>query len=192
MSPPGLPGMCPQCQQENPSHARSCLGYGSRLVASCARCDAELASGARFCPHCGHEVASRSTVEARFASPGAYTPKHLAEKILTSKVALEGERKQVTVLFCDVANSTATVERLGPEAMHRLLSRLFELALVEILCYEGTINQFLGLGRHPKPASRRHLKTGCAYGSYAERPIRGGDVTSAPPLQGRRHATHRS
>ena len=61
--------------------------------------------------------------------PLSYTPKHLAEKILTSRSALEGERKQVTVLFCDLANSTPIAERLGPEHMHTLLNRFFELAL---------------------------------------------------------------
>src|SRR5438093_1009773 len=78
--------------------------------------------------------------------PLFYTPKHLAEKILTSRSALEGERKQVTVLFCDLANSTPIAERLGPEHMHTLLNRFFELALSEVHRYEGTINQFLGDG----------------------------------------------
>jgi class 3 adenylate cyclase len=78
--------------------------------------------------------------------PLSYTPKHLAEKILTSRSALEGERKQVTVLFCDLANSTHIAERIGPEAMHTLLNRFFEVALNEVHRYEGTINQFLGDG----------------------------------------------
>jgi len=78
--------------------------------------------------------------------PLAYTPRHLAEKILTSRAALIGERKQVTVLFCDLANSTALAERLGPEAMHTLLQHFFELALREVHRYEGTVNQFLGDG----------------------------------------------
>jgi class 3 adenylate cyclase len=78
--------------------------------------------------------------------PLSYTPKHLAEKILTARSALEGERKQVTVLFCDLANSTPIAERLGPEPMHTLLNRFFELALTAVHWYEGTINQFLGDG----------------------------------------------
>jgi class 3 adenylate cyclase len=78
--------------------------------------------------------------------PLSYTPKHLAEKILTSRSALEGERKQVTVLFCDLASSTATAEKIGPEAMHTLLNRFFALALDAVHRYEGTINQFLGDG----------------------------------------------
>lgn len=78
--------------------------------------------------------------------PLAYTPRHLAEKILTSRTALAGERKQVTVLFCDLANSTALAERVGPETMHTLFNRFFALALNEVHRYEGTINQFLGDG----------------------------------------------
>src|SRR5215510_9114263 len=100
----------------------------------------------QFCHHCGQALAAPPTTATRFASPLSYTPKHLAEKILISRSALEGERKQVTVLFCDLTNSTALAERLGPEAMHTVLNRFFELALAEVHRYEGTINQFLGDG----------------------------------------------
>src|SRR4030095_3907025 len=89
-------------------------------------------------------VAAVATDPAR--EPLSYTPKHLAEKILTSRSALEGERKQVTILFCDLVNSTPIAERIGPEAMHTLLNRFFECALHEVHRYEGTINQFLGDG----------------------------------------------
>jgi hypothetical protein len=75
-------------------------------------------------------------------APLTYTPPHLAEKILTSRSALEGERKQVTVLFCDITNSTALAERLGPEAMHTLLNGFFEGALAEIHRYEGRRREF--------------------------------------------------
>ena len=78
--------------------------------------------------------------------PLAYTPQYLADKILISRSALEGERKQVTVLFCDIANSTPLAERLGAEAMHTFLNRFFEVALQEVHRYEGTVNQFLGDG----------------------------------------------
>jgi hypothetical protein len=79
-------------------------------------------------------------------APLTYTPPHLAEKILTSRSALEGERKQVSVLFCDLTDSTPLAERLDPEAMHTLLNCFFVLALAAIHRYEGTINQFLGDG----------------------------------------------
>jgi class 3 adenylate cyclase/tetratricopeptide (TPR) repeat protein len=75
-----------------------------------------------------------------------YTPPHLAERILKSRSALEGEHKQVTVLFCDLSGSTTLAEALGPEDMHDLLNQFFELALEQVHRFEGTINQFLGDG----------------------------------------------
>jgi len=98
---------------------------------------------AKFCPECGQPLpgtALPADLSTWFIAPQNYTPKHLAEKILTSRSALQGERKQVTVLFCDLANSTTLAERLGPEAMHTLLQRFFEISLNEIHRYQGTIN----------------------------------------------------
>jgi class 3 adenylate cyclase/tetratricopeptide (TPR) repeat protein len=83
---------------------------------------------------------------ARTPAPVTYTPRHLADQVLASKAALEGERKQVTVLFCDIVNSTATADAVGAETMHTLLNRFFETALTEVHRFEGTINQFLGDG----------------------------------------------
>src|SRR5918996_2003251 len=108
----------------------------------CPNCSTELPDSAKFCLECGRDLRPR----AGFASPAAYTPKHLAERILTTRTALEGEHKQVTVLFCDIANSTPLAERVGPERMHALLNGFFELALAEVHRHEGTINQFLGDG----------------------------------------------
>src|SRR6185503_4650667 len=103
-------------------------------------------SGARFCPACGRALEAGAAPAAIGQAPDAYTPRHLAERILTSRAVLQGERKPVTVLFCDVVGSTGLAERLGPDAMHDLLNRFFETALVEIHRYEGTVNQFLGDG----------------------------------------------
>jgi class 3 adenylate cyclase len=64
-----------------------------------------MPGGSKFCNKCGTAIGSPTAVQPRFASPESYTPKHLAEKILTSKSALEGERKQVTVLFADLKGS---------------------------------------------------------------------------------------
>lgn len=98
----------------------------------CPQCQTENRAGRRFCAECGVPLAmGASPPDPRSASPESYTPRHLAEKILTSRSALEGERKQVTVFFCDLANSTPLAARLGPERMHRLLNQFFELALDE-------------------------------------------------------------
>ncbi|HXD98579.1 MAG TPA: zinc-ribbon domain-containing protein, partial [Candidatus Acidoferrum sp.] len=90
----------------------------------CPNCATELPDSAKFCVECGRDLRPRPG----FASPAAYTPRHLAERILTTRAALEGEHKQVTVLFCDIANSTPLAERVGPERMHALLNGFFELA----------------------------------------------------------------
>ena len=136
---------CSGCGHGNPEGVRFCGGCGARLDVVCASCQAPNPPGNRFC----HGAAEPSRAEAapgRFASPQAYTPKHLAEKILTTGSALEGERKQVTVLFVDVSGFTSLSERLDPEDVHRLMSRAFELMLAEVHRYEGTVNQFLGDG----------------------------------------------
>src|SRR5438034_5957008 len=104
---------------------------------SCSSCGHENPSQARFCNACGASLA---------AEPRSYTPRHLVEKILASKNALEGERKPVTVLFADVARSMELAERLDPEEWHRLLDRLFRLLADGVHRYEGTINQYTGDG----------------------------------------------
>jgi class 3 adenylate cyclase len=137
---------CRSCRHDNPVGARFCVACGTRLATACAACGVELPEGARFCPACGGAIEPTRPTVAPAHAPDAYTPRHLAERILTSRAALQGERKSVTVLFCDVVGSTALAERLGPDAMHDLLNRFFETALAEIHRYEGTVNQFLGDG----------------------------------------------
>jgi hypothetical protein len=131
---------CPRCQHANPPQAKFCLEWGTRLAVTCAQCGTELRAGAKFCLECGQPVGGLSAGRSRFTSPEAYTPKHLSEKILTSRSALEGERKQVTVLFVDVSGFTSLSERLDPEDVHGLMSRAFELMLAEVHRYEGTVN----------------------------------------------------
>jgi class 3 adenylate cyclase/tetratricopeptide (TPR) repeat protein len=134
--------LCPRCQHDNPAPAKFCLECGARLALTCAKCRAELPGSAKFCLECGEQVAG----QIQTPSPESYTPKHLAEKILTSKAALEGERKQVTVLFVDVSGFTALSARLDPEDVHALMTHAFEIMLAEVHRYEGTVNQFLGDG----------------------------------------------
>ena len=137
---------CPRCQRENRSQAKFCEECGASLAQSCGHCGAALSTSAKFCSECGRPTSVHPGHEARYTSPDAYTPKHLAEKILTSRSALEGERKQVTVLFVDVSGFTALSAKLDPEDVHQLMDRAFELMLAEVHRYEGTVNQFLGDG----------------------------------------------
>jgi class 3 adenylate cyclase len=138
--------LCPRCRHANPARARFCLECGQRLAVVCAGCGAAIPDGAKFCMECGRPVAGPAAAAPETRTPAAYTPRHLAEKILTSRGALEGERKPVTVLFCDLVGSTELAERLGLEGMHALVNGFFEVALAEVHRYEGTVNQFLGDG----------------------------------------------
>ncbi len=141
--------ICVGCARENPAAARFCGGCGAPLEARCPACQSPNPPGNRFCHQCGAALdgaAASAAPAPSFASPRAYTPRHLAEKILTSASALEGERKQVTVLFVDVSGFTSLSERLDPEDVHGLMRRAFELMLAEVHASEGTVNQFLGDG----------------------------------------------
>lgn len=141
---------CSRCRHANETDAVFCQECGARLELACPSCGTANQLSAKFCKKCGQRLIPSEGVPAvppaRFGAPEAYTPKHLAEKILTSKSALEGERKQVTVLFVDVSGFTALSEQLDPEDVHRLMTRAFELMLAQVHQYEGTVNQFLGDG----------------------------------------------
>jgi class 3 adenylate cyclase/tetratricopeptide (TPR) repeat protein len=143
---------CPACQFENPSGMRFCGQCGNPLAPRCPQCGAEVPAGFRFCGQCGaglQPAAGTSPAPPavdRTKALGAYTPKHLAEKILKGRSALEGERRQVTVLFADVAGFTAVAEQRDPEEVHQIIDRCFELITAEVHRFEGTINQYTGDG----------------------------------------------
>ena len=94
---------CPRCHAQNALDARFCENCGARLALACPQCGAEVSPSKRYCRSCG-TVLPRDLAGAA-PVPASYTPKHIAEKILTSRSALEGERKQVTVLFADLKGS---------------------------------------------------------------------------------------
>lgn len=152
---------CPQCQHENNATAKFCEQCGSRLARTCSNCSQEVSPTAKFCPECGTSLSEQtaspalasapahnleSAPQSSDPSPQPYTPKHLAEKILTSRSALEGERKQVSVLFADVAGFTALSEKRDPEEIHEVINHCFELIATEVHKFEGTINQYTGDG----------------------------------------------
>jgi class 3 adenylate cyclase len=149
---------CPQCQHDNPPEAKYCLECGAPVLAECSACGTRLPAGAKFCLECGasliqgpkskvqrlNEDTSPSTSHEH--DPRSYTPKHLADKILTSRTALEGERKQVTVLFADVKGSMELAEQVDPEEWHRILDRFFQILTEGVHRFEGTVNQYTGDG----------------------------------------------
>lgn len=132
---------CVSCGLQNRAAARFCGGCGITFPVVCGACGHSNPPDSRFCDACGHSLAAQLDVR-----PQAYTPAHLAQKILTTRSAMEGERKHVTVLFCDMANSSALARQLGADRMHDTLNAFFELVLAEVHGLEGTVNQFLGDG----------------------------------------------
>lgn len=137
--------LCSACGGTNPDTARFCNQCGSALAAACPQCHQINPRTARFCSKCGGPLATPAQ-EPRLASPQQYTPRPLAEKILSDRPTLEGEYKQVTVLFADVAGFTPIAERLTPEDCYSLMQRCFDLMLQEVHRFEGTVTQFLGDG----------------------------------------------
>jgi class 3 adenylate cyclase/tetratricopeptide (TPR) repeat protein len=108
----------------------------------CRTCGHRNRKDAKFCDECGTPV-SRVVPDRE---PRSYTPRHLAEKILTSRSALEGERKQVTVLFADIRSSMELQEGVDPEAWHRVMDRFFQILTEGVHRFEGTVNQYTGDG----------------------------------------------
>jgi class 3 adenylate cyclase/tetratricopeptide (TPR) repeat protein/DNA polymerase III delta prime subunit len=139
---------CDACGHDSPADAVYCEECGLALHTACPQCGQRQRAGTKFCRRCGHRlvIAPEGVLESPDPPPRSYTPRHLAERILTSRSALEGERKQVTVLFCDIVESSDLAERLGPETMHQLVDQALTLMAEAVHRYEGTVNQFLGDG----------------------------------------------
>jgi hypothetical protein len=139
---------CPRCRHENEAGAKFCEECAAPLTRACAKWGRPLSPTAKFCPECAHPTGS-SVAPApaqRFDSPESYTPRHLAEKILNSKSALEGERKQVTVLFADLKGSMELLADQDPEEARKLLDPVLERMMEAVHRYEGTVNQVMGDG----------------------------------------------
>jgi class 3 adenylate cyclase len=141
--------ICSACEQPNPDQARFCMHCAAPLARLCASCGAPLPDSARFCPQCAHAVRQPAAEPARriqppSGTPSDYTPKHLAEKILTQRAALEGERKQVSVLFADVTRSMELAEQMDPEEWSRIMSRFFQILSDGIERFEGFVDKFTG------------------------------------------------
>jgi class 3 adenylate cyclase len=178
----GMTMKCPECRFDNREGVKFCEECGAKLDLECPRCKTKIPSGRKFCGECGHQLMEPSVAPvADFPEPQSYTPKFLADKILTSRSSIEGERKLVTVLFADVANYTAMSERLDPEEVHQIMDGCFKILMDEIHKYEGTINQFTGDGvmaifgapvaheNHAARACHAALSIQKAIGEYGEK-----------------------
>src|SRR3989441_1889143 len=139
---------CPRCQHENEASAKFCEECAAPLARACTRCGRQLSPTAKFCPECAHPTGLSTTPppEQRFGSPESYTPKHLVERILTSKSSVEGERKLVTVLFADLKGSMELLAERDPEEARKILDPVLERMMEAVHRYEGTVNQVMGDG----------------------------------------------
>jgi class 3 adenylate cyclase/tetratricopeptide (TPR) repeat protein len=135
---------CVACGHENRDAAKFCEACAAALGRRCGNCGKELRVTATFCDECATPVAKPAA--NRSVDPRSYTPKHLAEKILTSRNAIEGERKQVTVLFADVKGSSELASERGPEEWHGIMEHFFRILTDGIHRFEGTVNQYTGDG----------------------------------------------
>ena len=138
---------CPKCLFENAEGIKFCGECGAKLERICPQCNYRNAPGIKFCGECGHSLREdKSPPPVDYSQPHTYTPKFLADKILTSRQSLEGERKLVTVLVADVAGYTAMSEKLDPEEVHQIMDGCLKILMDEIHKYEGTIDKFTGDG----------------------------------------------
>jgi class 3 adenylate cyclase len=144
---------CPKCQFENPEDSNFCLECGQKLEQKCPQCEKVLPVGAKFCNECGHKLITKSTpsqkelsFDEKLDKIQKYLPKGLTEKILSQKDRIEGERKQVTVMFCDMVGFTPMSEMLGSEEAYSIMDQVYEILIHKVHDYEGTVNEMTGDG----------------------------------------------
>ena len=138
---------CPSCGFENPEGMKFCGQCASPLGRRCPHCGFDNPPGFAFCGQCATPLTGQSPVP-RPQAPRSYIPNHLAEKILISKAALEGERKQVTVLFADLKGSTELLADRDPEEARAILDPVLERMMDAVHRYEGTVQSGDGRWHH--------------------------------------------
>jgi class 3 adenylate cyclase/tetratricopeptide (TPR) repeat protein len=144
---------CPKCQFENPEGAKFCNECGSKLEIACSSCGKINPLSNKFCSECGHKIIIPAeqtpkglSFEEKLAKIQRYLPKDLTQKILAQRDKIEGERKQVTVMFCDMEGFTALTEKLGSEEMYSIMDQVYEILIHKVHDYEGTVNELTGDG----------------------------------------------
>ena len=144
---------CPKCQFENREGAIFCGKCGAGLSLVCPKCNAENPPQNSFCDKCGHNLTLPSesppkelSFDEKIDKIQRYLPKGLTEKILAQRDRIEGERKQVTVMFCDMEGYSQLSERLGPEEAYSIMDQVYEILIHKVHEYEGTVNEMTGDG----------------------------------------------
>jgi class 3 adenylate cyclase len=144
---------CPKCQFENRESAKFCNECGHKFEIACPECNAHNRVDSKFCDECGCKLSSpiaRVTKQLSFDEKidkiQRYLPKGLTDKILSQRDSIEGERKQVTVMFCDIVGFTPLAEKLGSEETYSVMDQVYEILIHKVHDYEGTVNEFTGDG----------------------------------------------
>ena len=144
---------CPKCQFENVDGAKFCNECGCKLEISCPDCSKINPPGSKFCNECGHNFTTPSepvvkelSFDEKIDKIQRYLPKGLTEKILSQREKIEGERKQVTVMFCDMEGFTPLSELLGIEEAYSIIDQVYEILIHKVHDYEGTVNEMTGDG----------------------------------------------
>ena len=144
---------CPKCQFENPEDSNFCLECGQKFEQKCPQCEKVLPIVAKFCNGCGHRLTAKSTppqkvfsFDEKLDKIQRYLPKGLTEKILARRDRIEGERKQVTVMFCDMEGFAPLSELLGIEETYSIIDQVYEILIHKVHDYEGTVNEMTGDG----------------------------------------------
>lgn len=143
---------CPKCKFQNLEGMKFCGKCGSKLAILCDKCGFENPDGYSFCGKCGVALKKNKksqnelSFDEKIDKIQHYLPKGITEKILSQKGNIEGERKQVTVLFCDLEGFTPLVEKLGPEESYDMMDQIYEILIHKVHEYEGTINEMTGDG----------------------------------------------
>jgi class 3 adenylate cyclase/tetratricopeptide (TPR) repeat protein len=144
---------CPKCQFENPDDKKFCRECGAKLLFACPQCAAEILPSDKFCGECGQDLKKPEeappkdlSFDEKLNKIQRYLPKGLTEKILSQRDRIEGERKQVTVMFCDMEGFTQLSEKLGPEEAYTVMDQVYEILIHKVHDYEGTVNEFTGDG----------------------------------------------
>jgi class 3 adenylate cyclase len=144
---------CPNCQHENPEDAVFCNKCGNKIEVACPQCSKVNPPDSHFCNACGHSLQHPAKPVAGDLSPDdkikkiqRYLPKGLTEKILSQRDRIEGEHKQVTVMFCDLEGFTPLSEKLGPEEAYAIMDQVYEILIHKVHDFEGTVNEMTGDG----------------------------------------------
>jgi Double zinc ribbon len=140
---------CPRCEADTPEGMQVCIACAAPLTRRCPQCGVANLPQAKFCGQCATSLTGQTATLHPSSAPEpplSYTPGHMAEKILTSRAALEGERKQVTVLFADLKSSMELLADRDPEDARAILDPVLERMMAAVHRYEGTVNQVMGDG----------------------------------------------